>query len=583
MMLKRTRQPEQPEQPETAGRRRPRPRRRGRAVAAGLTAVVVLAAVGVGTAHALQSSPDAAYRTAVVTKSSVDETLERSGTIEPVAQASVAFPLSGTVATVAVTGGATVTTGEVLATLQTTSAEADLTSKQATLAQDQLTVSQAVTAASTVTVSTTKSTSSSTSARSNASTSKSGSTGSTTTSTTTPSGPQTQVDPSLLQQATAVTTAQQTVDAALVQATAVVHAATQTCTIALASSAGNAACAAAEQAALTVQQQLAAAESNLATAEATLQGALNATGLKSTALNTNAPSGSSATVTAPTTTPPAHTTAATTGHATAATFTAAITTAAGTGSAGGVGASTGTPSAADLVADQAAVDADQAAVTAAQQNLAQATIVSPINGTVASIGLSVGQAVSAQSSTEDIIVVGTGGWEVATTVPVANIANVSVGDQAAIQADGISQSLDGKVVQIGVAATTSGTTTSYPVIVGFTGDPAGLGNGASATATISTAQATQVLTVPTSSVHSAGGFHYVTTLAEGKLTNTAVQIGAMGDDRTEIDSGLQAGQVVVLADLNAALPASNTTSSGTGLGAATAVRVSGLGGRGAGG
>ena len=135
--------------------------------------------------------------------------------------------------------------------------------------------------------------------------------------------------------------------------------------------------------------------------------------------------------------------------------------------ASGSGSTSGVTSAAELVAEQAVVDADQAQVTAAQQSLAQATIVSPINGTVASVGLSVGHSATADSSTENVIVVGQGGWEVASTVPVANIANVKVGDHATVLPDGVSQSLDGQVVQIGVAGTTSGTTTTYSVTIGF--------------------------------------------------------------------------------------------------------------------
>jgi trimeric autotransporter adhesin len=602
-----------------APRRRP-PHRRGRGVALAAAGAVALAALVGGSAYALQSSPSASYRTALVTRSSVVETLQRSGTIEPVAQASVAFPMSGTVATVSVAPGQTVTTGQPLASLNTTSLEADLTSKQATLAQAQLVVSQAVTSDATVT-SDTSATSGTSSAGTKSSTKSNVQTEATTSGAS--SGSKTQTDPNTLQKAMAVTGDQQQVDQSLQSATAAVQTATDTCTVAttaagagaggassvgasgvaasgvaasiqakaaaaVASATGSASspsapsttipasaagasattCADAEQAALTDQQNLASAETSLAQAEAVLQGALT------TSSATVTPAATSAT---PSTTSPSN--SSTPKAATQASPSPAGTgtgSGSGFGSSGAGGSTSGVTSAAQLVADQAAVDADQAQVTAAQQSLAQATIVSPINGTVASVGVSVGQSVSADSSTDNVIVVGQGGWEVATTVPVANIANVKVGDAATVLPDGFSTTLAGQVVQIGVAATTSGTTTTYPVTIGFNNSPSGLGNGASATVTIDMAQAGQALTVPTSAVHSAGGFHYVTTISKGTVTNTPIQIGAMGDDRTVVTGGLTLGQEVVLAVVNAPLPASNTAGA-TGLGSVTAVPAGGRG------
>jgi HlyD family secretion protein len=216
-------------------------------------------------------------------------------------------------------------------------------------------------------------------------------------------------------------------------------------------------------------------------------------------------------------------------------------------------------------------------VNAAIQNLAQATIVSPINGTVVALGLATGKQVAAQSSTASVVIAGQGGFELATNVAVANIADVKLGDAASVLPDGTSQGLAGKVVWIGVAAATSGTSTTYPVVVGFSGSPAGLANGASATVTLQTSVATQALTVPSSAVHSVAGFHFVTTLNKGVVASTPVQIGAIGAERTEITGGLQAGQVVVLADMNAALPTANSTPTG-GLGRIGVTGGGGFGG-----
>ncbi|MGH9127294.1 MAG: biotin/lipoyl-binding protein [Acidimicrobiales bacterium] len=573
-----------------------------------VVAVVVLTAAGVATAHALQGSPTAAYRTAVVTTSSVTATLQRAGTIEPVAQASVSFPMSGSVATVAVSPGQTVTTGQTLASLSTTSLQANLTSKQATLAAAQLVVSQAETAQSSAT-SDPPATTTATTADPPSTTQASGSSssGGTSSSGKISGGTSTTSAATTLQQASAVTQAQQQVDQGLQQAQVAVQNVTATCattsdvgssspsssassspspsssasslaaqieaqanaavaaargsqstattvpaTSASGGGAGTNGCSAAISSALVTQENLASAETALAQAETTLQGTLDkAASSSASSAASNASTASSA---------------ATTSSKSAGSASTSPTTSSGRGSTGisaGTGGATQSassiPTAADLVADQATVDADAAQVSVAQQNIAEATIVSPIDGTVVQVGLSVGQQASANSATDAIIIVGQGGWEVGTTIPVASLNVVAVGDNTTIAPDGTAKTYSGKVVEIGVAPTSS-SSSNYSVVVGFTSSPSDLGNGASATVTIDTAHATQALTVPTSAIHAAGGLHFVSTLSHGKLTNTPISIGPMGADQTVVASGLQAGDVVVLANFNAAIPSSNTAS-----------------------
>jgi multidrug efflux pump subunit AcrA (membrane-fusion protein) len=232
-----------------------------------------------------------------------------------------------------------------------------------------------------------------------------------------------------------------------------------------------------------------------------------------------------------------------------------------------------------LVADQAAVDAANAAVAAAQQNVDQATIVSPITGTVAAVTLQPGEHVSAAAPTASIVVIGPGGYEVATTIGVGDVPMVHLGDSAVVVPDGDGRSLDGKVVAIGASPSTTGTTPTYPVVVGLVGDDGPLGNGASATVTITEAHASDALTVPTSAVHAvgAGALHVVTVLtASGETKTTPVLTGAVGTASTEILSGLSAGDKVVLADLSQAVPTANSSTTPRGLGGL------GLGGTGGG-
>ena len=211
-----------------------------------------------------------------------------------------------------------------------------------------------------------------------------------------------------------------------------------------------------------------------------------------------------------------------------------------------------------MVAYQAAVDAAAADVATAQESVAQATITSPIDGTVVSLSLQVGQQVTASSSTANIVIAGSGGYEVATSVGVNDISQAKVGEAASVVPDGSLQAIDGRVVFIG-SPSMSSTTTTYPVVIGLDGSPTGLRNGAMATTTIevATSKVSAVL-VPTSAVQNTTGVrHTVTVLAGGKTTTVPVEIGVVGAQATEITSGLNAGQTVVIADLHAAVPSSN--------------------------
>ena len=116
--------------------------------------------------------------------------------------------------------------------------------------------------------------------------------------------------------------------------------------------------------------------------------------------------------------------------------------------------------------------------------------------------------------------------------------------------------------------------------------PVTLASGSTATASITLATATDVLTVPVSAVTGvSSGRGSVQVLSNGTTTLTTVTVGAVGQGRAQVEEGLTAGQVVVLADPSTALPSSNSTgltrrSSTTGVGGLTG---SGGGGGGFGG
>src|SRR5438874_13402288 len=119
-------------------------RTRRRALIAGSVGIVVVGGVLGGRALADSSSDVASFRTATVKRATVSQTEQRSGIIEPIAQGTVAFPISGNVTTVAAQPGQSVTAGQTLATLDTSVLQAQLTAQQAQLAVAQLTLNNAL-------------------------------------------------------------------------------------------------------------------------------------------------------------------------------------------------------------------------------------------------------------------------------------------------------------------------------------------------------------------------------------------------------------------------------------------------------
>ena len=219
------------------------------------------------------------------------------------------------------------------------------------------------------------------------------------------------------------------------------------------------------------------------------------------------------------------------------------------------------PSSADLIAYQKAVDAAEADVLVAEQAVKQATIVSPIDGTVVAVELAVGDAVEAGSSTARIVVVGPGGYEVTTTIGVDELPDIDLGQRATVQPDGSDRTLAGEVVAIGLAATSSDSgATTYPVTIALDDDE-GLRNGMVASVSIVTDASEGALVVPTSAVRPTGGSYVVMVLEDGAPTATDVEVGAVGATWTEVTSGLEEGDEVVLADIDEPLPSSATASS----------------------
>jgi macrolide-specific efflux system membrane fusion protein len=134
----------------------------------------------------------------------------------------------------------------------------------------------------------------------------------------------------------------------------------------------------------------------------------------------------------------------------------------------------------------------------------------------------------------------------------------------------------GKVVAIDPSATTSNSVVTYGVTLSMDKVPTGVKVGQTVSASVVTGEVQNATFVNSAAVTTAGTRHTVTVLANGQQTTRQVEIGLVGDQDTQITSGVAVGDQLVM------VTASSTTGSGTGFGGGlTGGGLTGGGGRGA--
>ncbi|MDQ0382932.1 efflux RND transporter periplasmic adaptor subunit [Amycolatopsis thermophila] len=244
---------------------------------------------------------------------------------------------------------------------------------------------------------------------------------------------------------------------------------------------------------------------------------------------------------------------------------------------------------AQLSADRAAITAAQNQVDNAQAALNEATMTSPIAGTVAAVNLTVGQQVSAgstssasspaqgggantngsggtnggsgnngsggtnggssssaSSSAAQIVVISTGSYIVNASVDDTEVGQIKTGDQAVITPNGSNAPVYGTVASVAVMAAGSSSVPSYPVTISVTGSPPGLFAGAGATVSIVVKQLSDVLAVPSQAVHYNGSQATVNEMVGGKQVSKPITVGTSVGGMTQVLSGLSEGDQVMM-------------------------------------
>ena len=134
----------------------------------------------------------------------------------------------------------------------------------------------------------------------------------------------------------------------------------------------------------------------------------------------------------------------------------------------------------------------------------------------------------------------------------ADIGKVEVGQPATISISSMEDTeLAGRVTKVDVLPSegSSGGVVEYPATILLTQRAKGLRAGMSASAEVVVEQVANAITVPNEAIAS-GPRKTVTVEADGKEVQKTVEAGLVGDESTEILSGLKAGETLVLPEVS---------------------------------
>lgn len=192
----------------------------------------------------------------------------------------------------------------------------------------------------------------------------------------------------------------------------------------------------------------------------------------------------------------------------------------------------------------------EAALAIARQDLSDATLRAPFSGVIASKGKQIGESVSVTDQMYYLL--GEGGLEVVANIAEIDIAKLAVGNEAQIKLDayGDGTVFSAKISEIDPAETIVDGVSTYRVKFVFNDQNAGIRSGMTADITILTARKDNVLKIPLRAVKGINGSSTVRTLVGEIVKDVPVKTGLRGSDSTvEILEGVSEGELIVLGTL----------------------------------
>jgi len=204
----------------------------------------------------------------------------------------------------------------------------------------------------------------------------------------------------------------------------------------------------------------------------------------------------------------------------------------------------------ELQTDQAklAVQMAELEVAAARLELEKATIVAPFNGVAAEVLIDEGQQLSSMTYANPAVrLIDPSDIEMSGMIDEIDIASVELGQEAEITLDAlVGKELKGEVAFISQAGTIQAGVVSYKTTIVLTTPDEDIRDGMSATAEIITDRREGVLLIPNRAIQGSWESPWVEVLAEEGTEERSVTLGMSDGIRTEVLSGLELSEEVVL-------------------------------------
>lgn len=195
----------------------------------------------------------------------------------------------------------------------------------------------------------------------------------------------------------------------------------------------------------------------------------------------------------------------------------------------------------------------QTALATAQSNLDNAILKATVAGVVTAISAQVGENVTSNSNAGFIVLANTGSMALHGTIGEGDVVKLKLGQVATVTVDAVGTAkMTGKVTSLDPVATIAQGVPVYGIDVTIDLPNAAVRPGMSGTANVIIASSPNALVVPNLAVKTASGRRYLTVMKDGKATDTDVTFGIANDTVTEVLTGVQEGDTVVLPQPRAA-------------------------------
>src|SRR6266545_3203264 len=205
------------------------------------------------------------------------------------------------------------------------------------------------------------------------------------------------------------------------------------------------------------------------------------------------------------------------------------------------------PTERDLAQAEANVAQAEASLSKAKFNREHAELVAAFNGTVAVVNIKVGDTIATGGQTPAIELIDDSAFHVDVNISEADLGKLKIGQEAQVELDALpGQTLAGTLDYIAPTGTTQQNVTTYLSRVTLRPTDQLLRVGLSAAVSIVTDKRSNVLLVPSGAVRETDAGAQVQVKRGNDTTLVPITVGMVGDSQTEVRSGLQEGDVVVM-------------------------------------